>query len=258
MPVHNADIAAVFSEIADRLEIEDANPFRVRAYRNAARMVGELGRSVRTMIEQGGDLDALPGIGPDLAGKMREIVATGSCALLTRLRKELPPTITELLALPGIGPKRARALHHELDVQTIEQLHVAAQQGRIRTIHGFGPKTEAQILRATAARLNPPQRFRRVVGAAVAESLLAFLRSTPGVVQGEAAGSLRRMRDTVGDLDLLVTVQPGSPVMDRIVAYEDVRQVLAHGATTASVALRSMVSNCPLVAAGTTPEFRIS
>jgi len=239
MPVHNADIAAVFSEIADRLEIEDANPFRVRAYRNAARMVGELGRSVRTMIEQGGDLDALPGIGPDLAGKMREIVATGSCALLTRLRKELPPTITELLALPGIGPKRARALHRELDVQTIAQLHVAAQQGRIRTIHGFGPKTEAQILRATAARLNPPQRFRRVVGAAVAESLLAFLRSTPGVVQGEAAGSLRRMRDTVGDLDLLVTVQPGSPVMDRIVAYEDVRQVLAHGATKASVALKN-------------------
>jgi len=122
MPIHNADIAAVFGEIADRLEIEDANPFRVRAYRNAARRVGELGRSVRTMIEQGADLDALPGIGPDLAGKMREIVATGSCALLERLRQELPPTITELLALPGIGPKRARALHRELELSTVAQL----------------------------------------------------------------------------------------------------------------------------------------
>ncbi len=239
MPVHNADIAAVFGEIADRLEVEDANPFRVRAYRNAARMVGELGRSVRTMIEQGADLDALPGIGPDLAGKMREIVATGSCALLARLRKELPPTITELLALPGIGPKRVRALHHELDVQTVAQLHQAAQQGRIRTVPGFGPKTEEQILRATAAHLSHPRRFRRVVGAAVAESLLAFLRSVPGVARAEAAGSLRRMRDTVGDIDLLVTAQPGSPVMDRFVGYEDVRQVLAHGATKASVVLKN-------------------
>jgi DNA polymerase (family 10) len=239
MPIHNADIAAAFGEIADRLEIEDANPFRVRAYRNAARMVGELGRSVRAMIEQGADLDALPGVGPDLAGKMREIVATGRCALLERLRKELPPTITELLALPGIGPKRVRALHHELDVQTIEQLHQAAQQGRIQTIPGFGRKTEEQILRATVAHLNRPQRFKRVVGEAVAESLLAFLRGVPGVLRAEAAGSLRRMRDTVGDLDLLVTVQPGSPVMDRIAGYEDVRQVLVHGATKVSVVLNN-------------------
>jgi DNA polymerase (family X) len=209
----------------------------VRAYRNAARMVGELGRSVRTMVEQGADLDALPGIGPDLAGKMREIVATGSCALLARLRRELPPTITELLAIPGIGPKRVRALHHELDVQTIEQLHEAAQQGRIRSIPGFGPKTEERILHATTSHLGRPQRFRRIDGAAVAESLLDFLRGVPGVVRAEAAGSLRRQRDTVGDLDLLVTVRPGSPVMARFVGYEDVRQVLVHGATRASLVL---------------------
>ena len=239
MPIHNADIAAVFGEIADRLEIEDANPFRVRAYRNAARRVGELGRSVRTMIEQGADLDALPGIGPDLAGKMREIVATGSCALLERLRQELPPTITELLALPGIGPKRARALHRELELSTVAQLHEAARQGRIRSIPGFGAKTEEQILQATATHLQQPQRFRRSVGAAVAESLLAYLRAVHGVLQADPAGSLRRLRDTVGDLDLLVTVQPGSPVTDRFATYEDVRQVLAQGATKTSVVLRN-------------------
>jgi DNA polymerase (family 10) len=239
MPIHNADIAAVFGEIADRLEIEDANPFRVRAYRNAARRVGELGRSVRTMIEQGADLDALPGIGPDLAGKMREIVATGSCALLERLRQELPPTITELLALPGIGPKRARALHRELELSTVAQLHEAARQGRIRSIPGFGAKTEEQILQATATHLQQPQRFRRSVGAAVAESLLAYLCAVHGVLQADPAGSLRRLRDTVGDLDLLVTVQPGSPVMDRFATYEDVRQVLAQGATKTSVVLRN-------------------
>ena len=241
MPIHNADIAAAFNEVADRLEIEAANPFRVRAYRNAARMVGELGRSVRTMIEQGADLDALPGVGPDLAGKMREIVSTGSCALLERLRKELPPAITELLAVPGIGPKRARALHHELDVQTVEQLHQAAQQGWIRTLPGFGPKTELQVLNATTAHLNPtrPQRFKRVIAEAVAESMLAWLRGVPGVVRAEAAGSLRRMRDTVGDLDLLVTVRRGSPVMERFTGYEDVHHVLAQGSTRASVVLKS-------------------
>lgn len=241
MPVHNADIADAFNEIADRLEIEAANPFRVRAYRQAARMVGELGRSVRTMLEQGADLDALPGIGPDLAGKMREIVTTGRCALLERLRKEMPPAVTELLALPGIGPKRARALQHELDVQSVAQLHEAARQGRIQDIPGFGPKTEQSILRATAAHLNPthPRRFGRVAGEAVAASLLAHLRSVPGVVRAEAAGSLRRMRDSIGDLDLLVSMRPGCPVMERLVAYEDVQQVLAQGSTRASVVLRN-------------------
>jgi len=239
MPIHNADIAAAFGEIADLLEIEDANPFRVRAYRNAARMVGKLGCSVGTMIERGEDLDALPGIGPDLAGKMREIVATGTCALLERLRQELPPMITELLALPGIGPKRARALHHELGLQTLAQLQEAARQGRIRTISGFGPKMEAKIALATATHLAKPRRFKRVVGAAVAESLLSFLRGVPGVVQAEPAGSLRRLRDTVGDLDLLAVVEPGSPAMDRFVACEDVHEVLAHGATRASVVLRN-------------------
>jgi DNA polymerase (family 10) len=237
MPIQNAEIATVFSEIADRLEIEDANPFRVRAYRNAARVVGALGRSVRTMVEQGADLDALPGIGPDLASKMREIVASGGCALLDRLRKELPPTITELLALPGIGPKRAHALLHELDVKTVEQLHAAAREGRLRTIAGFGPKMEERILRATAAHLKSPQRFRHGAGATVAGALLAFLRGVPGVVRAEAAGSLRRLRDTVGDLDLLVEALPESAVMERFVVHEDVREVLAHGATKASVVL---------------------
>lgn len=241
MPIHNADIAAVFSEIADRLEVEDANPFRVRAYRNAARTVGELGRSVHTMIGEGARLDALPGIGPDLAGKIREIVATGRCELLERLRKEMPQAITELLALPGIGPRRARTLHHEIDVQTVAQLHEAARQGLIRSVPGFGPKTEEKILRATATQLNEPQprRFRRIVGQEIAASLLALLRHVPGVERAEAAGSLRRLRDTVGDLDLLVATRPDSPVMERFTGSDDVRQVLAQGDTKASVVLKN-------------------
>ena len=148
MSVHDADIARVFEEIADLLEIGDANPFRVRAYRRAARVIGELQLDAAAAINRGEVLPKLPGIGDDLSDKMREIARTGHCALLDRLRKQLPPAITELLAIPGLGPKRVKTLYHDLDVQTIEQLHRAARDGRIRALAGFGEKTELNILRA--------------------------------------------------------------------------------------------------------------
>jgi DNA polymerase (family 10) len=239
MPIVNADVATVFDEIADLLEVQGANTFRVRAYRNAARMLSELGRSVKTMVDQGEDLDKLPGIGSDLAGKITEVVASGTCAQLERLRKELPPVITQLLKIPGLGPKRVRALHQELGVQTLEELHRAAVQGRIREVHGFGPKTQQQILEATAARLQDAHRFKLAMAAQVAEALLSKLAAVPGVLQVVAAGSLRRMRDTVGDLDLLVTIERGSPVMERFTASTGVRRVLSKGSTRASVLLRN-------------------
>ena len=159
MPVVNADVAAVFNQIADLLEVQGANPFRIRAYRNAARNVSELGGSVAEMLSRGEDLDALPGIGADLAGKIAEIVASGTCAQLESLRKEVPPAITELLAIPRLGPKRVRALHHELGVQTLPQLLSAAREGRISQVPGFGPKMEQQILAAAASRLAQERRF---------------------------------------------------------------------------------------------------
>ena len=150
MPVHNADIAALFEEIADRLEIQGANPFRIRAYRNAARTLGELPQEARALLEKGGDLTRLPGIGDDLAAKIQEIVGTGRCSLLERLRRELPPAVTELLRIPGLGPKRVKALYHDLEVQTVEQLYRAARDGLIRALPGFGEKTELNILQAAA------------------------------------------------------------------------------------------------------------
>lgn len=110
MPVHNADIAAIFEEIADLLEIEGDNPFRIRAYRNAARTLRDLGREVTSLLETGEDLTELPGIGTDLAAKIQDIVATGTTSLLGKLRKRVPPALTELLHLPGLGPKRVKAL----------------------------------------------------------------------------------------------------------------------------------------------------
>jgi DNA polymerase (family 10) len=146
MLVHTADIAAIFDEIADLLEIEGDNPFRIRAYRQAARTLRDLGREVTGMLEQGEDLTALPGIGDDLAAKMQEIVETGTTPLLGKLRKKVPPALTELLHIPGLGPKRVKALYQELDIHTVEQLHRAARDGRIRTLPGFGQKTEQHIL----------------------------------------------------------------------------------------------------------------
>ncbi|MEO8654477.1 MAG: DNA polymerase/3'-5' exonuclease PolX [Ramlibacter sp.] len=239
MPVVNADVAAVFNQIADLLEVQGANPFRIRAYRNAARNVSELGGSVAEMLSRGEDLDALPGIGADLAGKIAEIVASGTCQQLESLRKEVPPAITELLAIPRLGPKRVRALHHELGVQTLPQLLTAAREGRISQVPGFGPKMQQQILEAATSRLAQERRFKLGVAVQVADALLAELAQVQGVRQAVAAGSLRRMRETVGDLDLLVTTQRGSPVMDRFAGSPDVVQVLSKGPTRASVVLRN-------------------
>lgn len=238
MPIHNADIAAIFEEIADLLEIQGANPFRIRAYRNAARTLGELSQDVRMLVGKGDDLKRLPGIGDDLSAKIREIVATGRCSLLERLRTELPPAVTELLKIPGIGPKRVKALYHDLEVQTVEQLYRAARDGRIRALPGFGEKTELNILQAVEAHVSQARRFKLAVAAQYAEALRTYLAAVQGVKQVTIAGSFRRMRETVGDLDILATAMPDSPVMQRFTAYDEVAEVLSAGATRASVMLK--------------------
>ncbi|HEU0219232.1 MAG TPA: DNA polymerase/3'-5' exonuclease PolX [Gallionella sp.] len=243
MSVHNADITTIFEEIADLLEIEGANPFRIRAYRNAARILGDLPQEARVLVERGDDLTRLPGIGTDLAAKIEEIITTGHCSLLDRLRRELPPAIAELLKIPGLGPKRVKALYHDLDVQTVEQLHRAAQDGRIRALHGFGEKTEQNILQAVQAHASQSRRFKLATAAQYAETLRAFLQAIPGVQQVVVAGSFRRMRETVGDLDIIVTAAPDStvmhsPVMQRFTAYDEVVEVYSAGETRASVLLK--------------------
>ena len=238
MPKHNADIAAIFEEIADLLEIQSANPFRIRAYRNAARIVSELPREISRMLEKGEDLTELPGIGNDLAGKIEEIVSSGHCSLLDRLHTELPPAITELLKIPGLGPKRVKALYHDLDVQTIEQLHRAARDGRIRALPGFGEKTENNILQAVEAHANQAQRFKLAIAAQYAEALGKFLTVIPGVVRVTIAGSYRRMRETVGDLDILLTASVSNQVVQRFTTYDEIAEILSAGPTRVSVILK--------------------
>ncbi len=239
MPVHNADIATLFEEIADLLEIDNANPFRVRAYRNAARQLQGMGVPAADMVAKGEDLTELPGIGDDLAAKIEEIVETGQCRFLEKLRRKTPPTITELLKIPGLGPKRVRALYHELDVHTLEQLARAARDGRIRELPGFGAKTEQTILEAISAHAEKQTRFKLAVAAQYAEPLKRYLEKIPGAGQVVLTGSYRRCKETVGDIDILVTATDPEKIMNRFVVYDEVKDVLAKGPTRATVILKS-------------------
>ncbi|MBK7485125.1 MAG: DNA polymerase/3'-5' exonuclease PolX [Nitrospira sp.] len=239
MTVHNAEVATAFEEMADLLEIEGANPFRVRAYRFAARTLRDLPVEVGEMVAKGEDLTSLPGIGDDLAGKIKEILATGTAAAIEAQRKRVPATLTELLRIPGLGPKRVKRLAHELKIRSLSELQTAAQAGRVRTLAGFGEKTEQHILDALATRLAEAPRVQRAVAIPSAEALVAYLEQSSGVSRVIAAGSYRRGLETIGDLDILVTAPAGRAVMDRFVAYQEVRDVLAHGATKSSVRLQS-------------------
>ena len=239
MAVHNADIAAVFEEIADLLEIQNENPFRIRAYRNAARQVEGMGVALADMVARDEDLTELPGIGDDLAAKIKEIVATGQCQALQKLRKQVAPSVTELLKIPGLGPKRVRALYDQLKVKTVEQLAKLAQAGRIRELEGFGEKTEQTILEALAAHVTEQKRFKLAIAAQYAEPLCKYLEKAAGVQQVVLAGSYRRFRETVGDLDILVTATDSAKVMERFTKYDEVAKVLAKGDTRSTVILKS-------------------
>ncbi|MBN3821539.1 DNA polymerase/3'-5' exonuclease PolX, partial [Paraburkholderia sp. Se-20369] len=240
MSIHNAECAAVFAEIADMLEIQGANPFRVRAYRNAARTIADYGRDIPTMVANGDDLGRIPSIGVDLASKLREIAATGTCELQQTLRHALPAAIVELLAVQGLGAKRVKALHDALHVDTLEQLKAAAKEGRVRALPGFGAKTEAHLLDALDERLqHAQQRFLLPFAEQCLAPLLERLRAVPGVGDTVPAGSFRRRRETVGDLDILVTARDPAAVTDAFVGYGEVARVLASGATRSSVVLAS-------------------
>ena len=235
MLVQNAEIAALFDQTADLLELRGDNPFRIRAYRRAARTIDGLPQSVRTMLSEGQDLAELPGIGKDLAGKIADIVKTGHFQLLDALKTALPGQIGEMAALPGLGPKRIKLLYDKLRVRTLDDLRQAAKVGRLAGVKGFGPILVGKLLEA----LDKPKagkRFKLTVAEAEADALLAYLHDGERIV---VAGSFRRRRDTVGDLDILATARNGAPVANRLLRYENVAKVLAHGSARAAVVLRS-------------------
>ena len=238
MAIDNAEIAELFDRYADLLEIQDANPFRVRAYRNAARVVGGSSRSMTDLVAEGRDLDELPGIGKDLAAKIETIVRTGALPQLVQLETRVPRALSDLMNLPGLGPKRVKSLYRELGIRSFEDLKRAIRTGALQSLHGFGAKTAARIKAALESHDTTPQRFKLADAERVAAPLLAYLRGIDGIKTVTVAGSYRRRRDTVGDLDILVTAKRGTPVMRDFVAYDAVAEVLSQGTTRASVRLR--------------------
>ncbi len=240
MVAHNNDIAAIFNTLADLLEIKGENQFRIRAYRNAARTVDGLSQSAAEMVAEDRDLSRLSGIGKDLAGKIREIVETGKLGLLGEVEAEVPGELSDLMHVSGLGAKRVAALYRELGVTTLDELEQAAKDGRVSQLEGFGTKTQESILEEIERlREKKQQRSRLAIVEQYAGPLVEHLRKTKGVKDVVIAGSYRRRRETVRDLDILVTCKKGAKVMDRFVGYDDVNEVVSEGKTKSTVLLGS-------------------
>jgi len=238
--MENIDIARIFEEVADLLEIQGANVFRVRAYRTAARTLESLSVPIVSLLKKDeGELEKLPGIGKDLAGKIREIVETGSLTLLRQLTAEIPEGLVEMMRIPGLGPKRAKQLYDELKIASLADLEEAARSGRLQEIKGFGPTLQTKILQGIAEHKARAGRFRLAEADAYVRPLLEYLRGAPGIEKLEVAGSYRRRRETVGDLDVLVAAKSPQNVADRFVRYPEVLKILAQGETKCSVVLKA-------------------
>ncbi|HEX9895122.1 MAG TPA: DNA polymerase/3'-5' exonuclease PolX [Gemmatimonadales bacterium] len=238
--MENSEIAGLLDEIADLLELTDENQFRIRAYRTAARTIWEKSEPVAEIAKADPkQLLALPGIGKDMAAKIAELARTGRLEQLAELRRQTPKGVRELMHIPGLGPKRAMQLYQVLNIRTLAGLKKAAKAGQLRKVPGFGQKTEERILREIETLQATPRRTLLAEAAQLAEPYVAYLRQTPGVERCEVAGSYRRRAETVGDLDILVTCAPGTPIVERFISYPAVREVLARGPTRASVRLRA-------------------
>ena len=238
--MENIQIAKTFDEVADLLEIQGANPFRVRAYRNAARTIGTLDRPVETILKGDGHaLQELPGIGADLAGKIVKICRSGGLPLLTQLTHKTPESLVALLRIPGVGPKRAKVIYEQLGVKTLAGLERAARAGRVAGLRGMGTTIERSILAGIEQDKAHAARVPLAEAEAWTRPLVETLRSTPGVQQLDIAGSIRRRRDTVGDVDLLVASTDPGKVASALLSFREVSHVLARGDTKCSIRLRS-------------------
>ncbi|BBO33039.1 DNA polymerase/3'-5' exonuclease PolX [Lacipirellula parvula] len=236
----NQEIAAVFEQIADLLEYQSANPFRVRAYRNGAKKISELAEPLAAIVaDSGRSLTDLDGIGKDLAEKIETLLATGTLPLLEELQEAIPAGVLTLARIPGVGPKKAAALHKELGISSLQELRLACEQQRIRGLKGFGAKTEETILKGLSIAEEAAVRVRWADAEQIVDELLDHMRSEPAIKQMEIAGSYRRGRDTIGDLDLLVDATDVTAVMDRFGSFAQVGETIARGETKMAVRLKS-------------------
>lgn len=233
--MNNRQLASVFNDIADLLELKKDNPFKIRAYQRAAHTIDHLPREVEQMAEEGESLRAIPGVGEAIERKINELISTGRLEYYERLKGEFPPGITSLMTVPNVGPRRAVLFAGSLGIQTIEQLESALRDGRVASLPGLGEKTAANILHEVEALRRKDNRI--LIGEAlpVVDDILAALGKMAGVRNLTPAGSIRRFRETVGDIDLMGTAENTASVIDAFVNLPLARQVISHGPTKASV-----------------------
>lgn len=239
MTVHNTEIAELFNQLADILEIEDANPFRVRAYRTAARNISGMSHSLSDMVIKGENLTELPGIGKDLAEKIKTIINTGELPALKKEMKNIPKGLTDMLMLQGVGPKKIKKLHDKLKVENLHDLEKAAKAHKIKDLSGFGEKTEEHILKEIKKWKSVEKRFNLADVEDIANELISYLEKSPNTKKAVVAGSYRRRKETVGDLDILVTNKNGSDIIDHFVKFEKIANVISKGSTRSTVILKS-------------------
>jgi DNA polymerase (family 10) len=239
MTVHNSEIATIFTKLADLLEIEGANPFRIRAYRNAARVINGLAKNISDLVDQEFDLTELPGIGKDLAEKLIVIVKTGELPLLKEVESRIPAVLSELLKIEGLGPKRVQILYKKLGVQSLQELKEAIEQGKLRELEGFGKKTEEKISAGIEHVKAYTQRILLVDAASIVNSIMTYLKKLKSIKKIQVAGSYRRCNVTVGDLDILVSAKNGEQVIQHFVSFDEVMEVVSKGSTRSTVRLHS-------------------
>jgi len=237
--VNKTEIAAVLVEIGTLLELKGENPFKIRAYQSGARVLEALSEDEIAERVKAGTLDEVKGVGEALAQKISELHTTGRLEFFEKLKASIPAGMVELLQIPGVGPKKIRALNEKLGVDSIAKLQQVAQEGQIATLEGFGEKSQEKILEGIRNREKYGRRHLWIEAWEVAEPLLAGLRKLPQVKRAEHAGSLRRRMETVGDLDFLVATDDPKPVADWFVKWPAVKEVTANGETKASVRLAS-------------------
>ena len=236
--MENKDLARIFSEIADILEIQEGNPFRIRSFRRAAQIIRDLSfNGAHASQEEPEKLRSISGIGEGTISNIREIAETGRNQEFEELKKEIPPSLLTLLELQNLGPKKIRLLWKNLNITTIDELEKAAREEQVRSLAGMGEKSEAKILKAIQDHRLLQGRFRLDDGIEICQGLMEDLRMRVKVKRIAAAGSVRRRRETVGDIDILVTCETPAEVINAFTEYGDVKEVLAKGDTKASVVL---------------------
>jgi DNA polymerase (family X) len=232
--MNNRELAETFQLIGDLMEIKGEIIYKILAYRKASDSLLNLGRDINDVYREG-ELTSIPGVGKAIAEKIEELLDTGKLEFLEKLKQEVPAGLAEMLKVPDLGPKKVALFWKEAGIDSLDKLESAARAGKLRKLPGMGEKSEAKILAGIAALGRRTQRHPLETAYPAALELLAYLRQAPGVVAAEAAGSLRRMRPTVGDLDILAASNDPKQVMQAFVTHPQVLEVTGHGEMKSSV-----------------------